>query len=181
MPEYGREYWEARQRNRRLDPDRSKHSGGRNAQNARLARIGVECDPLETVMHRMALFAIAVLLLLVAAEIRLSRGDNNYSEPPPPDLWEHAQPPGRWSPSPVVGTRGPWNVDHLSRSVEQLRAHRLDESPQFILADVGRSGVRFDFDADGDLDQVAWTEAAQTSPSSRSTAMATGASAADGS
>ena len=77
-------------------------SRGASAQNARLARIGVECDPLETVMHRMALFAIAVLLLLVAAEIRLSRGDNNYSEPPPPDLWEHAQPPGRWSPPPVV-------------------------------------------------------------------------------
>ena len=45
------------------------------------------------------------------------------------------------------------------RSVEQLRAHRFDESPQFLHADVGRSRRKFDVDADGDLDEVAWTEA----------------------
>ena len=65
-------------------------------------------------MHRMALFAIAVLLLLVAAEIRLSRGDNNYSEPPPPDLWEHAQPPvvgpHRWSSARLVERRSPIRI-----------------------------------------------------------------------
>ena len=88
-------------------------------------------------MHRVALFAIAVLLLLVAAEMRLSPGEHNYSEPPPPDLWEHAQPPGRWSPSPVVVRAAGGMSITYPRSVEELRAHRLDESPQFLHADVG--------------------------------------------
>ena len=110
-------------------------------------------------MHRVALFAIAVLLLLVAAEIRLSRGDNNYSEPPPPDLWEHAQPPGRWSPSPVVvrAARG-MSITYPDPSSNCALIVSTNPRSSYTLTSADR-GVRFDVDADGDLDQVAWTEA----------------------
>jgi len=109
-------------------------------------------------MPRMALFAIAVLLLLVAAEIRLSRGDNNYSEPPPPDLWEHAQPPGRWSPPPVVvrAARGT-SITYPDPSSNCALIVSTNPRSSYTLTSADR-GVRFDVDADGDLDQVAWTE-----------------------
>ena len=110
-------------------------------------------------MHRMALFALAVLLLLVAAEIRLSRGDQNYSEPPPPDLWEDAQPPGRWSPSPVVAraTRG-MSITYPDPSTNCALIVSTNPRSPYTLTSADR-GVAFDVDADGDLDQVAWTEA----------------------
>jgi hypothetical protein len=110
-------------------------------------------------MHRMALFAIAVLLFLLAAEMRLSRGDHNYSEPPPPDLWEYAQPPGRWSPSPVVvrAARG-MSVTYPDPSSNCALIVSTNPRSSYTLTSADR-GVRFDVDADGDLDQVAWTEA----------------------
>jgi hypothetical protein len=110
-------------------------------------------------MHRMASFTIAVLLLLIAAEIRLSRGDNNYSEPPPPDLWEHAQPPGRWSPSPVVvrAARG-MSITYPDPSSNCAIIVSTNLRSSYTLTSADR-GVRFDVDADGSLDQVGWTEA----------------------
>ena len=110
-------------------------------------------------MPRVALFAIAVLLLLVAAEMRLSRGDHNYSEPPPPNLWEHAQPPGRWSPSPVVvrAARGT-SITYPDPSSNCALIVSTHPHSSYTLTSADR-GVAFDVDADGDLDQVAWTEA----------------------
>ena len=110
-------------------------------------------------MHRVALFAIAVLLLLVAAEMRLSPGEHNYSEPPPPDLWERAQPPGRWSPSPVVvrAARG-MSITYPDPSSNCALIVSTNPRSSYTLTSADR-GVRFDVDADGDLDQVAWTEA----------------------
>ena len=110
-------------------------------------------------MHRMALFAIAVLLLLVAAEIRLSRGDHNYSEPPPPALWAYARPPGRWSPSPVVAraARGV-SITYPDPSSNCALIVSTNPGSSYTLTSADR-GVAFDVDADGDLDQVAWTEA----------------------
>ena len=134
-------------------------SRGDSAPNARLARIGVECDQLEIVMHRVALFAIAVLLLLVAAEMRLSPGEHNYSEPPPPDLWEHAQPPGRWSPSPVVvRAAGGISITYPNPSRNCALIVSTNPHSSYTLTSADR-GVAFDVDADGNLDQVAWTEA----------------------
>ena len=110
-------------------------------------------------MHRMPLFAVALLLLLVAAEMRLSRGEPNYSEPPPPHLWEHAQPPGRWSPSPVVvrAARG-MSITYPDPSSNCTLVVSTNPRSSYALTSADR-GVRFDVDADGDLDQVAWTEA----------------------
>ena len=110
-------------------------------------------------MHRVALFAIAVLLLLVAAEMRLSRGEHNYSEPPPPHLWERTQPPGRWSPSPVVvrAARG-MSITYPDPSSNCALIVSTNPHSSYTLTSADR-GVAFDVDADGDLDQVAWTEA----------------------
>ena len=110
-------------------------------------------------MHRVALFAIAVLLLLIAAEMRLSRGDHNYTEPLPPDLWERAQPPGRWSPSPVV-VRAAHGMSITYPEPSSNCALIVSTNPRssYTLTSADR-GVAFDVDADGDLEQVAWTEA----------------------
>ena len=110
-------------------------------------------------MHRMALFAVALLLLLFAAEIRLSRGDHNYSEPPPPDLWEDAQPQGQWSPAPVVvrAAHG-LSITYPNPSTNCALIVSTNARSSYTLTSAER-GVAFDVDADGDLDQVAWTEA----------------------
>jgi hypothetical protein len=110
-------------------------------------------------MPRVALFAIAVLLLVVAAEMRLSRGDHSYSEPPPPNLWEHAQPPGRWSPSPVVvrAARGT-SITFPDPSSNCVLIVSTNPDSSYTLTSADR-GVAFDVDADGDRDKVAWTEA----------------------
>jgi hypothetical protein len=109
-------------------------------------------------MPRVALFAIAVLLVVVASEMRLSRGDHNYSEPPPPNLWEHAQPPGRWSPSPLVAraARGT-SITYPDPSSNCAIIVSTNPDSSYTLTSADR-GVAFDVDADGDLDQVAWTE-----------------------
>jgi hypothetical protein len=102
---------------------------------------------------------IAVLLLLIAAEIRLSRSEPNYSQPPPPDLWEDARPPGRPSPSPVVvpAARG-LSITYPNPTSNCAIIVSTNPRSSYTLTSAAK-GVAFDVDSDGDLDQVAWTEA----------------------
>ncbi len=103
---------------------------------------------------------LVALVLLIVAEIRLSHGSRNYSEPLPPDLWENAQTPGRPSPSPEVTRAGlGLTVTHPSPATNCATVFSTDPNSQYALTGADR-GVRFDIDADGDLDQVAWTEPA---------------------
>jgi hypothetical protein len=97
--------------------------------------------------------AIVPAILLVN-EIRLSRGDHNYSRPEPPALWENAQPKGRWTSAPVPQRfkRGA-TLPHLANCIAIVS---LDHKSQFTLTSI-ENGVDFDIDADGHLDRVAWT------------------------
>ena len=155
-------------------------SRGSSGPDATVARVRRRMDPLETVMHRMALFAVALLLLLVAAEMRLSRASHNYSEPPPPDLWEHARPPGRWSPSPVVvrAARG-MSITYPDPSTNCALIISTNPSSSYALtsADRGVSST-----STPTAISIRWPgpRPAQTLPSWRSTAMATGVSATEG-
>jgi hypothetical protein len=110
-------------------------------------------------MHRVALFAIAVLLVLIAAEMRLSRGEHDYSEPPPPDLWQRNHPPGRWSPSPVVvPAASGMSITYPDPSSNCALVVSTNPRSAYTLTSAA-GGVAFDVDGDGHLDQVAWTEA----------------------
>jgi hypothetical protein len=99
-----------------------------------------------------------VLAILLMAEIRLSRGDPQLSEPPPAALWSTALPPGRPSPSRVV-TRsdGPPVVTYPNPVTNCPTVVSIDPNSQYTFTGV-LDGVLFDIDADGDLDQVAWTK-----------------------
>lgn len=109
-------------------------------------------------MRRLAQCLVAVLTIAFVAETRLSRGDRRPSEPPGPELWENAEPPGRSSPSPVVtrSERG-LRVTYPSPSTNCATVISTDPTSLFAFSAVDR-GVQFDIDDDGDLDQVAWTE-----------------------
>jgi hypothetical protein len=99
-----------------------------------------------------------VLALMVVAEVRLSHGSHNRTGPPPPDLWASTEPPGRPAPSPVVTRAGHGlTVTYPGRAMNCATVVSTDPNSQFALTAV-EDGVQFDIDADGDLDQVAWTE-----------------------
>ena len=98
--------------------------------------------------------------MLPAAQVRLSRGDPNSTEPPPPALWESAQPPGQVLGAASGDAIGAWVDSHISQSRDELRDARLYRSAQSYTLTAVEDGVLFDIDADGDPDRVAWTEAA---------------------
>ena len=101
-----------------------------------------------------------VLAILALAQIRLSRSEPQLAQPPPPELWSSAQPPGRPWPSPVV-TRsdGQPPVTHPNPAIHCPTVVSVDPNSPYTFTGV-QDGVLFDIDGDGDLDRVAWTVAA---------------------
>jgi hypothetical protein len=93
-------------------------------------------------MRRLAAFVVAFLVALVIADHRLSDGERHPSTRWFPELWE---------------------ADHHGDAAVSAhpcaRVMMLSLNPQspYALTSIDR-GVRFDIDADGDLDRVAWTE-----------------------
>jgi hypothetical protein len=122
-----------------------------------MSGLAVECGQPVTAMRRIIVCLLVALATLFVAEIRLSHGGHNFTEPPPPALWENAQPPGRPSPSPVV-TRAAHGltVTYPSPWMNCATIISTDPNSQYALTAV-ENGVLFDIDDDGDLDQVAWT------------------------
>ena len=108
-------------------------------------------------MRRTITCLLIALAILFVAQIRLSRSEPSFSESPPPALWENASPPGKRSPSPVVSRseRG-LTVTYQSPATNCPIVISTDPNSQYTLTSVA-DGVLFDIDADGDLDQVAWT------------------------
>jgi hypothetical protein len=103
---------------------------------------------------RSAVWLTIVPAILLVNEIRLSRGDHNYSRPEPPALWDNAQPKGRWTSEPV-----PQRLERgaaLPHRANCIAIVSLDYKSQFTLTSI-ENGVDFDIDADGNLDRVAWT------------------------
>lgn len=111
-------------------------------------------------MRRISVGAVVLLAIGLLAQIRLSRGEPIRSEPLPPALWENTHPPGRPSPEPAV-TRSNQGlkVTYAAPSSNCPALVSTDPTSQYALTAV-ENGVLFDIDADGDLDRVAWTEAA---------------------
>lgn len=93
-------------------------------------------------MGRAAASVFVVLALIVMAEHRLSDGQPRWVSNPPPEIWD--------------------SVDHSSSVMHAPPAATcplllsLDPRSPYTLTSVDE-GVRFDIDADGDLDRVAWT------------------------
>ncbi len=108
-------------------------------------------------MRRLVGCLTIVMAILGVAQIRLSRGEDVRTEPPPPALWEYAQPPGRPAEPPVV-TRSDHGlqVTYPSPATNCVTLFSADPNSPYTLTSV-ESGVLFDIDADGDLDRVAWT------------------------
>jgi hypothetical protein len=97
-------------------------------------------------MRRHLFRAAAVIILLFAAEDRLS--DDRPRRPPgsmpEPVLWREA----RHDADPARGTDR--LICKLAVSIDRGSSYRLTSR---------EDGVRFDIDADGDVDQISWTEA----------------------
>jgi hypothetical protein len=112
------------------------------------------------VKRRLVACLAVVVAILSVAETRLSRGEPRLSEPRPRDLWANAQPPGRPSAEPVVlrSDRG-FTVTYPSPNTNCVALISTDPDSAYALTSVD-DGVLFDIDADGDLDRVAWTAAA---------------------
>jgi hypothetical protein len=110
-------------------------------------------------MRRPIVRLLVALAIPLVVTIRLSRSEIRRSEPPPPDLWETARPSGKPAASPVVtrSARG-LTVSYPGLSTNCSTIVSTNQNSQYGLTSV-EDGVQFDIDADGDLDQVAWTEA----------------------
>jgi hypothetical protein len=108
-------------------------------------------------MRRLVACLAVVMAMVSVAQIRLSRGERQLSEPPPPDLWADAQPPGRPSPAPAVlrSERGV-AVSYPGLATNCVTLISTDPNSSYTLTPAD-AGVLFDIDADGDLDRVAWT------------------------
>jgi hypothetical protein len=103
--------------------------------------------------------AVVTLAVLFLTEVRLSRSDGVSNKPQPPVLWETAHHSG----------------EPAQRAKNCVFLLSTDSSSSYPLTSL-EEGVRFDIDADGDLEDVAWTQAGSDSPSSRWIATATPAS-----
>jgi hypothetical protein len=109
-------------------------------------------------MRRRITWLAVVLAILSVAQIRLSRSEHRWSEPPPPALWENAYPPGSPAPEPIA-TRSERGLQfaYASPSTNCVALISTDRDSSFALTSA-EDGVLFDIDADGDRDRVAWTE-----------------------
>jgi hypothetical protein len=107
-------------------------------------------------MRRFIVGLPIVLAILLVAQIRLSR-EPQSAEPPPPELWSSAQPPGRPWPSQVVArsdSQPP--ATYPKPAVNCPTVVSIDPNSQYTFTGV-QDGVLFDVDGDGNLEQVSWT------------------------
>lgn len=97
-------------------------------------------------MRRIVLCLVAVLLVILFAEHRLSddRPRRSPRSDPEPVLWTEVRHGARRAP-------GTDRICKLALSIERGSPYRLTSI---------ENGVRFDIDSDGNLDQVSWTERA---------------------
>jgi hypothetical protein len=98
----------------------------------------------------MALFSFTILTMLVIVQERLSRGEHTSTEPQPGALWDEAQPPGQWSPTPTSGPVGARSAANCALLIA------TDAGTLYMLTSV-ETGVTFDIDADGTPERTAWT------------------------
>ena len=99
--------------------------------------------------HRILVGLIVLLTMFVVAERRMSDVPARQVPEPLPGLWQQAQHPERG-----LATSPTHGAPALNCSL----VVSLDRNSRFTFTSP-EAGVRFDIDADGDLDQVSWTEA----------------------
>jgi hypothetical protein len=107
---------------------------------------------MSIMVRRIAACLLAVLTILVVTERRLSDWQRRVPEDPTPELWEQVQHP----------SRPPRQRELKLYAAPALHCPfvmSVDPNSPYRLTSVD-DGVRFDLDADGDLDQVSWTDAA---------------------
>jgi hypothetical protein len=94
-------------------------------------------------MRRLVFCVLVLSTILVIAERRLSDGGSYTTEDPTPALWEPVHHPA-WTPA------TPGSNCAFVMSADRSSPYRFTSI---------EDGVRFDIDADGDLERVSWTEA----------------------
>ena len=100
-------------------------------------------------MRRSAFALILIVLVLFVAQDRLSDGGGNLVSPDQsPLLWKEA-----------VHSNLPTAVTYAAAPSNCVFVLSVNRNNPFTLTSVDE-GVRFDIDADGDLEQASWTEAA---------------------
>lgn len=106
--------------------------------------------------RRIVLSLLVLLAILIVAQRRLSNGEQPVPSDALPALWESAEhgsgePGTRFRRGTLVAAGASTPAMNCAIMISTRR-----DNP-FTLTSV-ENGVRFDIDADGDLDQVAWTE-----------------------
>jgi hypothetical protein len=103
-------------------------------------------------MRRFVVSLLVILGMLALTERRLSDGVSHATSDPIPPLWEEARHPLVEAGVDAVDADPAAAADHCAF----VTSMDLGDRYTFTSPD---AGVRFDMDADGDLEQVSWTEA----------------------